>query len=113
MADTTAPRSSTLLEILKLPAVQITMLALVSALFGSVGTLYGQPVVAQMLGAPKPEAAKMAVPAPQPTMRDLHALLVQAGADAGYCAKQINAGIERLPNPLRPPQMPVGSSAKK
>ncbi len=116
MADTAATRSSLLLEILKLPAVQMVFLAVVSVAIGSVGTVYSQQVVTQLSrawGAVAPASASAGKVAAQPSMRDLNALLVTAAGDAGYCAKQIEAVINRLPNPLRPPQMPVVSPAKK
>jgi hypothetical protein len=117
MADTTSPRSSLLLEILKLPAVQMVMLAVVSVAIGSVGTVYSQQVVTQLSrawGAVAPTGGgSVGKQGAEPTMRDLHALVIQAAADAGYCAKHINQVIDRLPNPLRPPQMPVVSPAKK
>jgi hypothetical protein len=116
MADTAAARSSTLLEILKLPAVQMILVAMVSVALGSVGTAYSREVATQISrawGAVAPAGGSAGKQGAEPSMRDINAIMVQAAQDAGYCAKHINAVIDRLPNPLRPPQMPVVSPAKK
>lgn len=109
MTATTAPdigRRAYLLEWGKLifgsawfPWIVIALITLVS-----IGPSYAPAVVTQYLPGAKPAVM-------QPTMGDLHALLVDNVGAVAYCKQNIEQALAASKNPLQPPRAPT--AAKK